>query len=148
MKKSINLLIFGFFIVISSSCEKLNPEDNSSNVSINGNGLVLIGNEGNFQYGNSSISSYNKNTQEIAANIYQNINQSPLGDVLHSISHIDHQLFLVINNSSKIVEINDETFLYEYQIDNILSPRKIIKVNNSKYYITDLKINNSSKTIQ
>ena len=95
MKRSINLLIFGFFIVISSSCEKLNPEDNSSNVSINGNGLVLIGNEGNFQYGNSSISSYNKNTQEIATNIYQNINQSPLGDVLHSISHIDHQLFLV-----------------------------------------------------
>ena len=141
MKKSINLLIFGFFIVISSSCEKLNPEDNSSNVSINGNGLVLIGNEGNFQYGNSSISSYNKNTQEIATNIYQNINQSPLGDVLHSISHIDHQLFLVINNSSKIVVINDETFLYEYEIDNLLSPRKIIKVNNSKYYITDLYSN-------
>ena len=141
MKRSINLLIFGFFIVISSSCEKLNPEDNSSNVSINGNGLVLIGNEGNFQYGNSSISSYNKNNQEIATNIYQNINQSPLGDVLHSISHIDHQLFLVINNSSKIVVINDETFLYEYEIDNLLSPRKIIKVNNSKYYITDLYSN-------
>ena len=54
---------------------------------------------------------------------------------------IDHQLFLVVNNSGKIVVINDETFEYLYQIDNLLSPRKIIKVNNSKYYITDLYSN-------
>lgn len=142
MKKSIDFLLFVIFIIISSACVKLNPENNSNNVSINGNGLVLIGNEGNFQYGNSSLSSYNKNSGEISSNIYQNINQSPLGDVLHSISHIDHQLFLVVNNSGKIVVINDETFEYEYQIDNLLSPRKIIKVNNSKYYITDLYSNN------
>ena len=37
--------------------------------------------------------------------------------------------------------INDETFEHEYQIDDLLSPRKIIKVNNSKYYITDLYSN-------
>tara|TARA_B100000768_G_scaffold136458_1_gene127406 strand:- start:3221 stop:4246 length:1026 start_codon:yes stop_codon:yes gene_type:complete len=142
MKKSIDFLLFVIFIIISSACVKLNPENNSNSVSINGNGLVLIGNEGNFQYGNSSLSSYNKNSGEISSNIYQNINQSLLGDVLHSISHIDHQLFLVVNNSGKIVVINDETFEYEYQIDNLLSPRKIIKVNNSKYYITDLYSNN------
>ena len=142
MKKSIDFLLFVIFIIISSACVKLNPQNNSNNVSINGNGLVLIGNEGNFQYGNSSLSSYNKNSGEISSNIYQNINQSLLGDVLHSISHIDHQLFLVVNNSGKIVVINDETFEYEYQIDNLLSPRKIIKVNNSKYYITDLYSNN------
>lgn len=140
MKKSINFLLFGIFI-ICSTCVKLNPEDNSNNVSINGNGLVLIGNEGNFQYGNSSLSSYNKNSGETSSNIYQNINQSLLGDVLHSISHIDHQLFLVVNNSGKIVVINDETYEYLYQIDNLLSPRKIIKINNSKYYITDLYSN-------
>ena len=141
MEKSVNLLLFSLLIVVSCACAKLNPDDNISNVSINGNGLVLIGNEGNFQYGNSSISSYNKNTQEIASNIYQNINQTPIGDVLHSISHIDHQLFLVVNNSSKIVVINDETFKHDYEIENLLSPRKIIKVNNSKYYITDLYSN-------
>ena len=140
MKKSINFLLFSIFI-ISSSCVKLNPENYSNNVSINVNGLVLIGNEGNFQSGNSSLSSYNKNSGETSSNIYQNINQSLLGDVLHSISHIDHQLFLVVNNSGKIVVINDETFKYEYQIDNLISPRKIIKVNNSKYYITDLYSN-------
>ena len=95
MKKTINFLLFGIFIIISSACVKLNPEDNSNNVSINGNGLVIIGNEGNFQYGNSSLSSYNKNSGETSSNIYQNINQSLLGDVLHSISHIDHQLFLL-----------------------------------------------------
>ena len=141
MKKSINFLLFGVIFIICSSCVKLNPEDNFNNVSINGNGLVLIGNEGNFQYGNSSLSSYNKNNGETSSNIYQNINQSLLGDVLHSISSIDHQLFLVVNNSGKIVVINDETFKYLYQIDNLLSPRKIIKVNNSKFYITDLYSN-------
>ena len=111
MKKSINFLLLSI-LIICSSCVKLYPDNNSNNVSVNGNGLVLIGNEGNFQYGNSSLSSYNKNSGETSSNIYQNVNQSLLGDVLHSISHIDHQLFLVVNNSGKIVVIDDETFEY------------------------------------
>lgn len=132
-----NIFIFSI-VIIYNSCAKLNPDDISSNVTINGNGLVVIGNEGNFGSGNSSLSIYNKNSGEISNNIYQNLNQSLLGDVLHSINHINHQLFLVINNSGKIIVINDENFQYMYQIDNLSSPRKIIKINNSKFYITDL----------
>tara|TARA_B110000858_G_scaffold43128_1_gene49332 strand:+ start:1884 stop:2903 length:1020 start_codon:yes stop_codon:yes gene_type:complete len=132
-----NILII-LIAINFNSCAKLNPDEISSNVTISGNGLVIIGNEGNFGSGNSSLSIYNKNSGEISNNIYQNLNQSLLGDVLHSINHINHELFLVINNSGKIIVINDENFQYMYQIENLTSPRKIIKVNNSKFYITDL----------
>ena len=135
-----NILIILIAINLNS-CAKLNPDEISSNVTINGNGLVVVGNEGNFGSGNASLSIYNKNSGEISNNVYQNLNQSLLGDVLHSISHIDHQLFLIINNSGKIIIINDETFEFLYQIDNMVSPRKIIKINNSKYYITDIYSN-------
>ena len=139
MLNKIILSISISFIFIS--CVKLNPEEINNDVTINANGLVLIGNEGNFQYGNASLSSYNKNTNETNHGIYQNINQSSLGDVLHNIIHIDHELYLVINNSGKIIIIDDESFLYKREINQLNSPRKIIKVNNGKYYITDLYAN-------
>ena len=75
-------LLLGFSVI---SCVKLNPEEVNTNITLNGNGLVLIGNEGNFQNGNASLSSYNINTQQTTSNIYQAINQEVIGDVLHSI---------------------------------------------------------------
>ena len=141
MIKKNNTYLYIILLSLISSCVKLNPVENINNVSINGNGLILIGNEGNFQYGNASLSGYNKNSKEILNNLYQNINQEPIGDVLHSISHIDHQLFLVVNNSGKIIVIDDESFLKNYEINNLISPRKIIKVDNSKFYISDIYAN-------
>ena len=43
-------LLLGFSVI---SCVKLNPEEVNTNITLNGNGLVLIGNEGNFQNGNA-----------------------------------------------------------------------------------------------
>ena len=120
------------------SCVKLNPEEVNTNITLNGNGLVLVGNEGNFQNGNASLSSYNINTQQTTNNIYQAINQELIGDVLHSIYHSDHLLYLVVNNSGKVIVIDDESLEKKMEIRNLVSPRKIIKVDNSKFYISDL----------
>ena len=128
-------LLLGFSVI---SCVKLNPEEVNTNITLNGNGLVLIGNEGNFQNGNASLSSYNINTQQTTSNIYQAINQEVIGDVLHSIYHSDHLLYLVVNNSGKIIAIDDESLEKKMEIRNLVSPRKIIKVDNSKFYISDL----------
>ena len=133
--------LFYLFTTLLISCVKLNPEESNSQVNINGNGLVLIGNEGNFQYGNSSISTYNKYSLETSSEVYQSVNQASIGDVLHSINHIEHELFLVVNNSGKIIIIDDESFSYLEEISPLVSPRKIIKINNSKYYITDIYSN-------
>ena len=128
-------LLLGFSVI---SCVKLNPEEVNTNITLNGNGLVLIGNEGNFQNGNASLSSYNINTQQTTSNIYQAINQELIGDVLHSIYHSDHLLYLVVNNSGKVIAIDDESLEKKMEIRNLISPRKIIKVDNSKFYISDL----------
>ena len=128
-------LLLGFSVI---SCVKLNPEEVNTNITLNGNGLVLIGNEGNFQNGNASLSSYNINTQQTTSNIYQAINQEVIGDVLHSIYHSDHLLYLVVNNSGKVIAIDDESLEKKMEILNLVSPRKIIKVDNSKFYISDL----------
>ena len=128
-------LLLGFSVI---SCVKLNPEEVNTNITLNGNGLVLIGNEGNFQNGNASLSSYNINTQQTTRNIYQEINQEVIGDVLHSIYHSDHLLYLVVNNSGKVIAIDDESLEKKMEIRNLISPRKIIKVDNSKFYISDL----------
>jgi hypothetical protein len=139
LSRKISLLLI--IIYLTNSCVKLNPEELNSSFTLNGKGLVLIGNEGNFQYGNASLSSYNKNSGEVDFSIYQGLNQSSLGDVLQSMSHIDHEIYLVINNSGKIVIVDDETLLYKREINQLVSPRKIIKVNSGKFHITDLYAN-------
>ena len=141
MMKILKCLIISLSI---TSCVKLNPEEINNIISLNGNELVLIGNEGNFQNGNASLSSYNKNTKQITNNIFQTINQEPIGDVLHSIYHVDHLLYLVVNNSGKIIVIDDESLEKKMEIKNLVSPRKIIKVDNSKFYISDLYANEIS----
>ena len=83
MMKKLNSIIISFLIIATYSCIKLNPDEIITNVTLNGNGLVLIGNEGNFQNGNASLSSYNENSKQVLNNIYQSINQEPIGDVLH-----------------------------------------------------------------
>ena len=119
MMKKLNYIIISFLIIASYSCIKLNPDEIITNVTVNGNGLVLIGNEGNFQNGNASISSYNENSKQVLNNIYQSINQEPIGDVLHSIYHSDHLLYLVVNNSGKIIAIDDKNLEKKMEIKNL-----------------------------
>ena len=134
---SINIILFSSFF----SCVKLEPEQVNSSVNLNSGSSVLIGNEGNFQYGNASLSIYNKETNEVNNGVYQSLNQSNLGDVLHSMYHVDHEIYLIINNSGKIIVIDDENLIYKREINPLTSPRRILKVNTGKFYITDIYAN-------
>ena len=62
---------------------------------------VLIGCEGNFGWGNASISLYNPTDNSITNTIFQNINGYAIGDVLQSITEYNGKLFVVVNNSGK-----------------------------------------------
>ena len=96
--------------ILNVSCVKINPEPiENPNVITVGNNDLIISNEGGFQSGNASISIYNKDENTVNNNLYQSINQSNIGDILQSITHINHELFLIVNNSQKIIIIDDRT---------------------------------------
>jgi hypothetical protein len=101
---------------------------------------VLVGNEGNFTAGNATITQYDFGTQTATDGFFFNANGVGLGDVVQSITEIDDELYIVVNNSQKIVIVNPETFVQTGLITFGVgaSPREIVAVGDNKAYVTDL----------
>ena len=100
-------------------------------------GEILIANEGNFGWGEGTLSLYNPDSKAVQNDVYSTKNNEPMGNVLHSIASFNSLYFFVVNNSGKVV-VTDTNFVKQKEITGLTSPRNIYKVSNTKAYITDL----------
>ncbi|MDB4087997.1 hypothetical protein N9544_00050 [Flavobacteriales bacterium] len=133
MKKLLSILfIVSCFVACKKEIGPQQVEDNKKGV-----GELLILNEGNFGFGNASVSIYNPDTKEIYNNQFQAVNGFGIGDVLQSVNRYGDNLYFVVNNSGKIV-ITDTNLVYISEITGFNSPRYIEFVN-GKGFVTDLK---------
>ena len=123
------------------SCVKINPLEVENGNIVLGVNNVLICNEGGFQNGNASLSIYNKEENTITNDLYQSINNTNIGDILQSIAHINHELYLVVNNSQKIIILDDKNYEFKTEINGLTSPRYILPVNSNQAYVSDLYAN-------
>ncbi|MEG1607061.1 MAG: DUF5074 domain-containing protein [Mucinivorans sp.] len=101
-------------------------------------GRVFICNEGNFMYGNASLSLYDPENKSVKNQLFYTVNNFPLGDVVQSMAIIDGRGFVVVNNSGKVVVIDIETCQYLGTIKGLNSPRYIVQQSATKIYISDL----------
>lgn len=135
MKKYVNILLLLLFLF---GCKKEEKKEPVSHDSI-ANSEVIILNEGNFQWGQGTVSLYIPQSGEVKNDVFQsNNNNRPLGDVAQSMTMIGDTGYIVVNNSNKIEVIDLKSFQSIGEISSLNSPRNLLPISPTKAYVSDL----------
>ena len=138
------LILFIVTLFLSTSCKKkeVGPQriDGSSYYKELGQ-KVVIGCEGNFGWGNASLSVYNSLSKTVSNNVFQSQNGIALGDVLQSTTLFDGKLFVTVNNSNAVKVLDTSNFISLGAITGLNSPRYFLGISPSKAYVSDLYSN-------
>ena len=102
-----------------------------------GAGLFVV-NEGNFQYGNATLSYYDPETRQVENEVFRRANGFRLGDTAQSMTVRNGTAWVVVNNSHVIFAIDTETFVEKGRIVGFTSPRYIHFLSDRKAYVTQL----------
>ncbi|MGE0568833.1 MAG: YncE family protein [Bacteroidia bacterium] len=140
--KLVNKAAFILLIAaLGTACVKDKPVPaETAPVNINGSNKVFIINEGNFGSGNAGVSIYDPNNGNVVEDIYKSKNGNNIGDVAQSMTKINGDYYIVVNNSGKVV-ICDKDFKQKGSISGFTSPRYLLQVSNQKAYVSDLYAN-------
>lgn len=132
----IRAFLYIFITLMFSSCMEI-PRGMEEDITIGDKALFVI-NQGNFMYGNASLSFYDPESQSFENEIFIRSNGVNLGDVAHSMTIHNGKGYVVVNNSGIIFIIDIDNCRIEGAISNLTSPRFIYFINSTKAYISDL----------
>ena len=99
---------------------------------------LFITNEGNFQYGNATLSFYNPQTGEVENEVFYRSNAMKLGDVAQSMIIRDGIGWIVVNNSHVIFAVDPVTCREIGRITGLTSSRYMHFVSDEKAYVTQI----------
>lgn len=134
-------LLLGLLLFAAAGCMKddrwVKEHLQGGTVQLSSGGLFVV-NEGNFMYGNATLSYYDTTKKAVLNDLFYRVNGLPLGDVAESMTIWKSKGYIVVNNSGKIYEVDVQTGKYTGKITGLTSPRFIHFVSDQKAYVTDL----------
>lgn len=137
MKRSGIILSLIGMLLLLPGCMRWDYDENLTDFDSNGNGLFILC-EGNFQYGNATLSFYDPAGNIVENEIFYRANGMKLGDVAQSMTIYDNKGWIVVNNSHVVFAINTDTFKETGRIENLTSPRYIHFISDEKAYVTQI----------
>ncbi|MCK9422042.1 MAG: YncE family protein [Bacteroidales bacterium] len=114
------------------------PSDTSLLPTTYQHGIFVI-NEGNFNWGNASVTFIDYSANKTVQKIYQKANARNLGDVAESMKIFGALGYIVVNNSNRIEIVDFKSFKSLKTITGLHSPRHIEFVDSNKAYVTSLQ---------
>lgn len=111
------------------------PEEETFNMTSPG---LFILNEGNFQYGNATLSFYEPARRKVENELFFRANGMRLGDVAQYMTIYGGKAWIVVNNSHVIFAIDPVTLKEKGRIENLTSPRFIFFVSPRKAYVSQI----------
>lgn len=142
MKKLFSLLALFATALLAGGCDSSNDTPSGDETPVPYDEGVYILCEGNYGAGNASLWFYDRDTKEVAADVFGVVNQAKLGDVGQSMTLHNSTLFVVVNNSGVVYAMDSTTGVVEGVIENLLSPRFVaIDGTGTKGYISQMYTN-------
>ncbi len=130
-------------VLFLSSCIKDKPPVDNTKVDLTSAGVYIV-NEGNFQFGNASVSYYNIADNAVQEDLFKPANNKSLGDVAQSMCIHNDKVYIVVNNSGKIEVADSKTFISQGTVTGLTSPRYFVPISTTKGYVSDLLSNTIS----
>lgn len=131
--------------VLISSCSKepirerpVDPPDDTTKTISFQQGVFVI-NEGNYNWGNASVTFLDTRNNSVFQDVFNLVNQRSLGDVAESMCISGKNGYIVINNSNRIEVVSMTDFKSVKTISGLHSPRFMTVVSPQKAYVTNLQ---------
>ena len=118
------LLLLSLFSACMKDDKWVQDHLQQGNLQIPEGGLFVV-NEGNFMYGNATLSCYDTLKKVVQNDLFYKVNGLPLGDVAESMTIWKSSGYVVVNNSGKIYVIDIRSGKYTGKITGLTSPRFI-----------------------
>lgn len=126
----------GVSLLVSQSCKKDSIIDPPLVEHAFDHG-VFITSEGQYPSGAGSVSFYNRTTGQVQKDIFQQVNDMSLGNVVQSMEIFDTLAYIVVNNGGKVEVVSAGTFKSKGAISGLTSPRYFLGISGSKAYVSD-----------
>lgn len=134
-----DVLILGSVLTLFISCKKIEVKDPVSPSTPGVSSYhAYVTNEGNFQSSNAGITRYDPVDGDIEKSYYAiSNNNMQLGDVCQSMTVHNDEVYIVLNNSSRIEIVSKKDFKRKGSITGFTSPR-YMSISGNKGFVSDL----------